>query len=481
MPIEYKNTENSESEFKVISPRSGCLWVKCESLKNPWYIKIIVLATRFFMPYSSTERDIVIVNTLRANLRQENRGIANFIESLLELNASRGWARLGFSSLHDFCTRDLGLSDAEAATRIRVAYLSQSIPDLLPALAESRISITGIRILAPILNADNFLDTLKKVQGYSTRDLEAFRAKMLPAAEHATRGSIRVMGVLGQTNAAAVMKTERPATQENQVNLSNQNDSSCQRSSPSVDIFRNENSHVQRPQIPVVKKEVLPTVTEVRIALNLQDDVWKKFQRVCDLSNHACSGNQLSAVIETLVDDYLKHHDPSQKKAKAAKSRKRVLIKRSKFENNDKIIDEGACLNADSKAGENVLIPKPTSKIDNSFMQGEERSLEEKDTRYIPQKTRREVSTRDEGRCSFVDSTTGRRCSCTRGLQYDHIVPFAKGGSSRDSGNIRLLCRTHNLLAVEAVFGTAFMQKKIGALQQRSKAPVPSLLFEKNG
>ena len=415
------------------------------------------------MAFSSSDKDIVIVNTLRANLRQENRGIAKFIESLLELNAARGWARLGFSSLHDFCTRDLGLSDAEAATRIRVAYLSQSIPDLLPALAESRISLTGIRILAPILNSDNFSETVKTVQGLSTRDLETFRAKILPSAELPTRGSIRVVGVLSQNQSAIATKTESISTRE------------CL---PAKELLENktshlQTSHVQTPQSPLCKNEVASVAPEVRIALYLQENVWKKFQRVCDLSNRPCSGNQLSAVLETLVDDSIRHHDPLHKKTKTSKIRKRVLKKKSNSETYDKAIVESECFESFAETDQNATPSKTPKKTEDGRAQNKEISPEEKGTRYIPQKTRREVSERDEGRCSFVDSTTGRRCSCTRGLQYDHVIPFAKGGSSCDSANIRLLCRSHNLLAADAVFGSAFMQKKITARQPRSKAPLP--------
>lgn len=82
-------------------------------------------------------------------------------------------------------------------------------------------------------------------------------------------------------------------------------------------------------------------------------------------------------------------------------------------------------------------------------------------SRYIPQKIRIEVRQRDFERCSYVDSVTGRRCECTRGLQYDHIKPFALGGASDSSSNLRLLCAAHNRLAAENIFGVEFISNKI--------------------
>ncbi len=63
--------------------------------------------------------------------------------------------------------------------------------------------------------------------------------------------------------------------------------------------------------------------------------------------------------------------------------------------------------------------------------------------RWIPRWVRSIVYRRDGGRCVFT-SEDGRRCDSRRGLEYDHILPWAMGGRSDDPGNVRLLCRAHN-------------------------------------
>ncbi|MCJ7543055.1 MAG: HNH endonuclease [Phycisphaerae bacterium] len=57
-------------------------------------------------------------------------------------------------------------------------------------------------------------------------------------------------------------------------------------------------------------------------------------------------------------------------------------------------------------------------------------------SRSIPREVRQRVWQRYGGRCA--------ECGATSYLEFDHIVPFAKGGSSTDS-NVQLLCRTCNL------------------------------------
>lgn len=56
-------------------------------------------------------------------------------------------------------------------------------------------------------------------------------------------------------------------------------------------------------------------------------------------------------------------------------------------------------------------------------------------SRYIAAATKREVWLKAEGKC--------QNCRSTFGLEYDHVLPFAKGGVS-EVENLRLLCRNCN-------------------------------------
>jgi 5-methylcytosine-specific restriction endonuclease McrA len=48
--------------------------------------------------------------------------------------------------------------------------------------------------------------------------------------------------------------------------------------------------------------------------------------------------------------------------------------------------------------------------------------------RYIGQEIKRTVWTRDQGRCAFVDSSSGRRCGSQYQFEFDHFKPFSRGG-----------------------------------------------------
>jgi 5-methylcytosine-specific restriction endonuclease McrA len=57
--------------------------------------------------------------------------------------------------------------------------------------------------------------------------------------------------------------------------------------------------------------------------------------------------------------------------------------------------------------------------------------------RLIPRWVKLEVWKRDNGRCC--------KCGKASDLHFDHVIPYSKGGSSKDPANIQILCGQHNL------------------------------------
>lgn len=65
--------------------------------------------------------------------------------------------------------------------------------------------------------------------------------------------------------------------------------------------------------------------------------------------------------------------------------------------------------------------------------------------RVIPTDVKIAVWNRDGGRCT--------RCGAADDLHFDHVLPYAKGGSSRVVENIQLLCARHNLAKSDRIDG----------------------------
>lgn len=75
--------------------------------------------------------------------------------------------------------------------------------------------------------------------------------------------------------------------------------------------------------------------------------------------------------------------------------------------------------------------------IDEIISQGYEPVLELDHSRIIPSSVKLAVWRRDKGKCVI--------CGSQENLHFDHIIPYAKGGSSLVSENIQILCAKHNL------------------------------------
>jgi hypothetical protein len=387
--------------------------------------------------------DISIVGELRKALGSEAGAVAEFLLLLQRLDADRGWARLGYASLFDFCHLNLNLTRAEAYSRTRLVRLVGEVPRVILFLKSGEVSLSALRILAPILTPQNFDEVFAFVRGKSTREIEDYRNTFRVHDKPSMRGVVRAV--------------------YSPVEIASQQASSGQLFSPvhasdgavaadkrvavapvlGVNSKVNENSAGEGAD----SEECFPCMQKtVRMSVTLSEQQWEKYRRACNLSNHSPTGGDVAEVMEMLLDLYLKRHE-----GKLAKSQKEAVSR-----------DETkACV--DKKSVEESQLEASAS-----LTSPEREFPETRRGRYIPQNIRREVRERDGNRCTFVSDVTGQRCECERGLQFDHIKPFAFGGESNTAQNLRLLCPAHNRLAAENVFGTEFMSRKVHAASANS-------------
>ncbi len=79
---------------------------------------------------------------------------------------------------------------------------------------------------------------------------------------------------------------------------------------------------------------------------------------------------------------------------------------------------------------------------------------------------RRDVFARDGEQCTYEDAQ-GSRCPARGFLELDHIEARALGGAG-DAANLRVLCRAHNRLHAEEVFGRDHVERAIAHRRGRS-------------
>lgn len=125
--------------------------------------------------------------------RGERERMPDFLACLGELDRRKLAEKRGYSSTFDYCIRRLGLSEDEACRRIQAARATVCRPQLLPALAEGRLTLTAVSRLAPHVRRPDAPEIIARAEGKSTRELEAILAPLHPVS--AKRDSVRTVAV----------------------------------------------------------------------------------------------------------------------------------------------------------------------------------------------------------------------------------------------------------------------------------------------
>ena len=100
-------------------------------------------------------RHAVLRRDIRAAAVRERTDTADFLSLIAEYDALRLYVEDGYASMHAFCVGELLLCEESAYKRIQAARAARKFPQLLPALAEGRLHLSAIFLLAPHLTAEN--------------------------------------------------------------------------------------------------------------------------------------------------------------------------------------------------------------------------------------------------------------------------------------------------------------------------------------
>jgi hypothetical protein len=119
-----------------------------------------------------------------AILVQRERGATTeLIVALAELDRRKLYLGQGCSSLFTYCTQVLHLSEYAAFNRIEAARVSSRFPAVLEGLQSGWLTLTAVRILSPILTADNHARLLAGAKYKSKRDVELLVAAERPQSD----------------------------------------------------------------------------------------------------------------------------------------------------------------------------------------------------------------------------------------------------------------------------------------------------------
>lgn len=113
----------------------------------------------------------------------ERSAAAALIAHLAELEARNLHLAQGFRSLFGYCRRVLHCSEHESYNRMEAVHAARRFPVILALLAEGRLHLTAVRLLAPHLKGEDHLALLGGAIHKSKREVVALLARWFPSPD----------------------------------------------------------------------------------------------------------------------------------------------------------------------------------------------------------------------------------------------------------------------------------------------------------
>lgn len=356
--------------------------------------------------YSLTHVSDAVLTRQLAVLVTRDRAITAMLLAHIGEVDDRRLYRPGHSSMFAYCVEELRFSEDAAYKRIRAARAGRKFTELFTALAEGRLHLAALYLMAPHFTPDNVGELIEAATHRSKADVEELIASRFGVPSP----------VIMRPMIRAIAPMPSPPVFTNQLETAAVDDGSPAEQSldfdgaPTPPVDTQENyaqlapGPVEGTQVQSLSQNCPVFLVRVVVSRSTRD----KLRHAQELLGHAVPLDDLAQVLDRALD---------------------ALISRLEVR----------------KYGS----PRGPRR---------EVSAPDRVSRYIPASVRRAIWDRDKGRCTFI-SITGGRCRIRRDLELDHVVPFARGGKATVE-NLRLRCPSHNQYEAERVFGVDFMRRK---------------------
>ena len=104
----------------------------------------------------------------------------HLIEILEAMDSIRGFVTLGYPSMHVYCTKALGLSDAQAYSLVLVARKFRKFPEIKALVDAEKLHLANATQIARVIDPGNKDKLLELGQSLSKRELEYEIKKIFP-------------------------------------------------------------------------------------------------------------------------------------------------------------------------------------------------------------------------------------------------------------------------------------------------------------
>src|ERR1051325_11071593 len=307
-----------------------------------------------------------LLRDLATSVKQDRATTATMLAQIAEVDHRQLYRAAAFESMYLYCLHELRMSEDVAYMRIRAARAARKFPALFAAVADGRLHLTAVLLLAPHLTTQTADALIAEASHKTKAKIELLLARHFPKPDLPA-----VMRPVAAAVVEAASSSEQAAPPTMQLGLD-----------PVVP------SHAPDQAVPM---EPLATATAApargklsplspgRFALQatIDQETHDALRQAQELLGHSMPSGDLATVLKNAALAYVELLE-KQKFAKCRRPRaQRVTAK----------------------------------------------------GRHIPAEVKRKLRERDGGQCTFV-SENGKRCEARKGLDFDHIEAVARGGAA---------------------------------------------------
>jgi len=124
--------------------------------------------------------DPALLRELKTLVAQDRATTALLLAHLAEVDARRLYAPAGHPSMFAWCVTELRFSEDAACKRIRAARTARQFPAVYGLLADGRLHLSAVVMLAPYLTEENAESLLTAAAGQSRAETERLLAERFP-------------------------------------------------------------------------------------------------------------------------------------------------------------------------------------------------------------------------------------------------------------------------------------------------------------
>jgi len=134
--------------------------------------------------YSLTHlSDNSLLRGLAALVAQDRVTTADLLAHIAEIDERRLYVPAGYPSMFLYCVQELRLSEDAAAKRIQAARAARRFPAIFVALAQGRLHLTAVGLLAPHLVEETAAELLAAAAGKTKAEIERLLAERFPKSD----------------------------------------------------------------------------------------------------------------------------------------------------------------------------------------------------------------------------------------------------------------------------------------------------------